>query len=67
MNQSLHNGADAYLSRYEGLRDRLPGDAAIRDAAAAVPRAMWWSFLANVPPTLAVLVPLSIAVTRARP
>lgn len=28
----------------------------IRDAAAAVPRAMWWSFLANVPPTLAVLV-----------
>ena len=35
MNQPLHNGADAYLSRYEGLRDRLPGDAAIRDAAAA--------------------------------
>ena len=35
MNQSLRNGADAYLSRYEGLRDRLPGDAAVRDAAAA--------------------------------
>ena len=35
MNQSILNGADAYLSRYQGLRDRLPGDAAIRDAAAA--------------------------------
>ncbi len=35
MNQSLRNGADAYLARYQGLRGRLPGDAAIRDAAAA--------------------------------
>jgi len=34
MNQPLHNGADAYLARYRGLRDRLPGDASIRAAAA---------------------------------
>ncbi len=28
------NGADAFLARYRGLRDRLPGDVAARDAAA---------------------------------
>ena len=28
-------GADAFLARYRGLRDRLPGDASARDAAAA--------------------------------
>ena len=27
------NGADAFLARYRGLRDRLPGDVAARDAA----------------------------------
>jgi len=35
MNQSLRNGADAFLARYQGLHDRLPGDPAIRAAAAA--------------------------------
>ena len=34
MNQSLRNGADAFLQRYQGLRERLPGDLALRDAAA---------------------------------
>ena len=34
MNQSLRNGADAFLQRYQGLRARLPGDLALRDAAA---------------------------------
>ena len=35
MNQVMHNGADAFLARFEGLRARLPGDQAIRAAAAA--------------------------------
>jgi Fe-S cluster assembly protein SufD len=35
MNQSLRNGADAFLARYQGLHARLPGDPAIRAAAAA--------------------------------
>ena len=35
MNQPLTAGAEAFLARYRGLRDRLPGDAAVRDAAAA--------------------------------
>jgi Fe-S cluster assembly protein SufD len=38
MNQVLPNagqGADAFLARFRGLRDRLPGDGAARDAAAA--------------------------------
>ena len=34
MNQSLRNGADAFLQRYHGLRERLPGDHGLRDAAA---------------------------------
>ena len=34
MSTTLTRGADAFLARYEGLRDRLPGDAATRDAAA---------------------------------
>ena len=34
MSTTLHKGADAFLSRYEGLRTRLPGDPAARDAAA---------------------------------
>ena len=34
MNQSLRNGADAFMQRYQGLRARLPGDVAMRDAAA---------------------------------
>lgn len=34
MNQALRNGADAFIARYRGLRDRLPGDVAVRDAAA---------------------------------
>ena len=34
MNQSLRNGADAFLQRFQGLRERLPGDLAMRDAAA---------------------------------
>ena len=36
MNQPIPNGADAFLARYRGLRERLPGDLAARDAAAAV-------------------------------
>ncbi len=36
MNQPIANGADAFLARFRGLRDRLPGDHAARDAAAAV-------------------------------
>ena len=38
MNAPAHavpNGADAFLARYRGLRDRLPGDVVVRDAAAA--------------------------------
>jgi Fe-S cluster assembly protein SufD len=31
---TLHQGAEAFLSRYEGLRARLPGDHAARDTAA---------------------------------
>ncbi len=34
MSTSLSRGADAFLSRYEGLRARLRGDIATRDAAA---------------------------------
>ena len=37
MNAPVHavpGGADAFLARYRGLRDRLPGDLAARDAAA---------------------------------
>ena len=34
MSTTLDRGADAFLARYEGLRARLPGDLAIRDAAA---------------------------------
>ena len=34
MNQPLPNGADAFLGRFRGLRDRLPGDLLRRDAAA---------------------------------
>ena len=34
MSTSLQRGADSFLARYEGLRARLPGDAAVRDAAA---------------------------------
>ena len=35
----LREGAAAFLSRYEGLRERLPGDSAIRQAGAAAFRA----------------------------
>jgi Fe-S cluster assembly protein SufD len=35
----LREGAAAFLARYEGLRARLPGDAAIREAGAAAFRA----------------------------
>jgi len=35
MNQLPRNGADAFLTRYQGLHARLPGDPAIRAAAAA--------------------------------
>jgi len=35
MNQDAISGADAFLARYRGLRERLPGDQAVRDAAAA--------------------------------
>jgi Fe-S cluster assembly protein SufD len=35
MSTTLHQGAEAFLSRYEGLRARLPGDQAARDTAAA--------------------------------
>ena len=34
MNQSLVNPADSFVARYRGLRSRLPGDTAARDAAA---------------------------------
>jgi Fe-S cluster assembly protein SufD len=34
MSSELANGADAFLARFRGLRDRLPGDAALRDRAA---------------------------------
>ena len=34
MSTSLQRGADSFLARYEGLRARLPGDAAARSAAA---------------------------------
>ena len=36
MNELLRNGADAFIQRYHGFRDRLPGDLGIRDAAAEV-------------------------------
>jgi Fe-S cluster assembly protein SufD len=35
MNAPMQTGVDGFLARYAGLRDRLPGDAATRDAAAA--------------------------------
>ena len=35
MSASLRSGTDSFLARYEGLRARLPGDPAVRDAAAA--------------------------------
>jgi Fe-S cluster assembly protein SufD len=35
MNAPLHRAELGFLGRYEGLRDRLPGDAAAREAAAA--------------------------------
>ena len=35
MNQMVSNGAEAFLSRFRGLRDRLPGNGADREAAAA--------------------------------
>ena len=35
MSTTLHQGAEAFLSRYEGLRSRLPGDHAAREDAAA--------------------------------
>ncbi len=34
MNELLRNGADAFVQRYHGFRDRLPGNRAQRDAAA---------------------------------
>ncbi len=34
MSTTLHQGAEAFLARYQGLRARLPGDRATRDAAA---------------------------------
>ena len=34
MNELLRSGADAFVARYQGFRDRLPGDLALRDAAA---------------------------------
>ncbi|HYZ63322.1 MAG TPA: SufD family Fe-S cluster assembly protein, partial [Acetobacteraceae bacterium] len=34
MTQDFVSGADAFLARYRGLRDRLPGDVSVRDAAA---------------------------------
>jgi Fe-S cluster assembly protein SufD len=36
MSSILQNGAQAFLARYDGLKDRLPGDLAARDAAAAL-------------------------------
>ncbi len=35
MNSVVSTGADAFLQRYQGLRERLPGDLSVRDAAAA--------------------------------
>ncbi len=35
MNQSLVHGVDSFLARFRGLRGQLPGDIAVRDAAAA--------------------------------
>lgn len=35
MNQVLQTGADAFVTRYHAFRDRLPGDRALRDQAAA--------------------------------
>ncbi len=34
MTAELLNGADAFLARFQGLRERLPGDRRVRDAAA---------------------------------
>ncbi len=34
MTASVQTGVEGFLARYEGLRDRLPGDLATRDAAA---------------------------------
>lgn len=34
MTASVHTGVEGFLARYHGLRDRLPGDLAVRDAAA---------------------------------
>lgn len=36
MNSEVIGGADAFLARFHGLRDRLPGDVTVRDAAADV-------------------------------
>ena len=36
MNSEVLGGADAFLARFEGLRDRLPGDVSVRDDAAAL-------------------------------
>ena len=36
MNQQATNGAESFLARFRGLRERLPGDLAVRDAAAEV-------------------------------
>ena len=36
MNSEVIGGADAFLARFEGLRERLPGDVSVRDAAASV-------------------------------
>ena len=36
MSAVMRQGADNFLARYEGLRARLPGDPAVRDAAAAL-------------------------------
>ncbi len=38
MNTALHTGTAAFLARYEGLRSRLPGDPAAREAAAELLR-----------------------------
>ncbi len=39
MSATMRQGADSFLARYEGLRQRLPGDAIAREAAAAAFRA----------------------------
>ncbi len=36
MSGVMRQGAESFLARYEGLRSRLPGDSAVRDAAAAL-------------------------------